>query len=98
MFLCVQLSANFLKIAFFKKRVQELVFPKFSVLSLTLDGKFSGLGLLKHYKNRVFSQFVCLFLLKKKRIGQKKDNWNFRFFVQKWLFRDAHLFFKKMLC
>ena len=61
--------------------------------------KLSFLGLLKHYKNRCFSKFVSFFLLlKEKKTGKKDDNWNFRiwiFLVEKWLFRDAYLLFKK---
>ena len=55
-FFCAQLSGNFLKIAFFKKRVQKLGFSIFSVLSL----KILFFGLLKHYKNGGFSIF-CVF-------------------------------------
>ena len=36
-FFCPQLSDNFLKIAFFKKRVQKLGFSNFSVLSLNFE-------------------------------------------------------------
>ena len=49
-----QLSGSFLKIAFFKKRVQKSGFPIFCVLSLKFE-KSLFLGLLKHYKNRCFS-------------------------------------------
>ena len=51
---CSQLSGNFLKIAFFKKRVQKLGFSIFCVLSLNVENSLF-LGLLKHYKNRGFS-------------------------------------------
>ena len=52
-FFCAQLSGSYLKIAFFKKRVQKL---GFSILCFKFKiWKFSFLGLLKHYKNRGFS-------------------------------------------
>ena len=51
---CSQLSGNFLKIAFFKKRVQKLGFSIFCVLSLKFENSLF-LGLPKHYKNRGFS-------------------------------------------
>ena len=66
-FFCAQLSGNFLKIAFLKKRVQKLGFSIFSVLSLN----FEFFGLLKHYKNRGFSNFLCFLLLKEKKTGKK---------------------------
>ena len=96
MLFCAQLSANFLKISFFQRRVQILVFPNFSVLSLTLE-KSPFLGLLKHYKIWVSANF-CVFLVEREKNQQKKiDNWNFWFcfLVQKSPFRDAHLSFKK---
>ena len=99
MFFCVQLFANFLKIASFKKRVQKFFFSNFCVLSLNFENSLF-LGLLKHYKNRGFSQFLWFLLLKKKKKAKNNDNWNFWFgffLVQKWPFRDAHLFFKKNL-
>ena len=74
-FFCAQLSGNFLKIAFFKKRVQKLGFSNFSVLSSFL--KWSFLGLLKHYKNRGFSRFLCFFVVEREEKRQKNDNWNF---------------------
>ena len=70
-----QLSGNFLKIAFFKKRVQKLGFSIFSVLSLNFENSLF-LGLLKHYKNRGFSSFWCFLLLIEKKTGKKNDNWN----------------------
>ena len=51
---CSQLSGKFLKIAFFKKRVQKLGFSIFCVLSLNFENSLF-LGLPKHYKNRGFS-------------------------------------------
>ena len=72
-FFCPQFSVNFLKIAFFKKRVQKLGFPIFSVLSLDFQNSLF-LGLLKHYKNRGFSEFLCFVLLKEKKTGKKNDN------------------------
>ena len=68
-FLCPiiwQLSKNSLfqkmgaKIGFFKFLCFELIF-----------GKFSFFSLLKHYKNRGFSRFLCFLFLKKKK-GKKK--------------------------
>ena len=53
-FFCAQLSGNYPKIAFFKKRVQKLGFSIFCVLSLKFEIS-PFLGLLKHYKNRGFS-------------------------------------------
>ena len=70
-FFCFQLFANFLKIAFFKKRVQKLGFSIFCVLSLNFENSHF-LGLQKHYKNRGFSRFLCFLFLKEKKIGQKK--------------------------
>ena len=74
-YFCPQFSGNFLKIAFFKKRVQKLGFPIFSVLSLNFENSLF-LGLLKHYKNRGFSKIVCFVLLKEKKTGKKNDSWN----------------------
>ena len=72
-FFSPQFSGNFLKIAFFKKRVQNLGFSIFSVLSLNYENSLF-LGLLKHYKNRVFSTFLCFVLLKEKKTGKENDN------------------------
>ena len=69
-FFSAQLSGNFLKIAFFKKRMQNLGFSIFSVLS-TKFGNSLCLGLLKHYKNRGFRNFWCVLLLKEKNTGKK---------------------------
>ena len=55
-FLGAQLSGNFLKIAFFKKRVQKLGFSIFCVLSLNLE-KLIFWGLQKHYKIGVSANF-----------------------------------------
>ena len=49
-----QLFFSYLKIAFFKKGVQKLVFSIFSVLSYFFENSLF-FGLLKHYKNRGFS-------------------------------------------
>ena len=54
------------KIGFFKFLCFKLIF-----------GKFSFLGLLKHYKNRGFSRFLCFLFLKEKKGKKKNDNWNF---------------------
>ena len=67
---CAQLSGNFLKITFFKRRVQKLGFSFFSVLSLNFEN-YLFLGLLKHYKNRGFSNCLCFVLLKEKKTGKK---------------------------
>ena len=79
-FFCPQFSGNFLKIAFFKKRVQKLGFPIFSVLSLNFENSLF-LGLLKHYKNRGFSRFLCFLFLKEKKIGKKKITEIYKFWV-----------------
>ena len=68
-FFCAQLSGNFPKIAFFKKRVQKLGFSIFSVLSIKFENSF--FGLLKHYKNRGFSIF-CVFCCWERRKQAKK--------------------------
>ena len=39
-------------------------------------GKFSFLGLLKHYKNRGFSRLLCFFVFEKEKRQEKNDNWN----------------------
>ena len=70
-FFCFQLFFIYLKIAFFKKGVQNLVFSIFSVLSYFF-GNSLFLGWLKHYKNRGFSRFWCFLFLKEKKIGKKK--------------------------
>ena len=67
---CAQLSGNFLKIAFFKKRVQKLVFSIFCVLSLNFEN-YLFFGLLKHYKNRGFGEFLCFLVLKEKKKAKK---------------------------
>ena len=57
------------------------------------------LGLLKHYKNRGFSNFLCFLLLKEKKQAKKMITgiYEFRFFlVQKWPFRDAYVFSQKI--
>ena len=89
-FFCAQLSGNFLKIAFFKKRVQKLGFSIFSVLSLNFE-KFLFLGLPKHYKIGV-SAILCVFIAEREENRQKKmitGISGFGFFVQIWPFRDA---------
>ena len=75
-FFCAQLSGSYLKIAFLKKRVQKLGFSNFCVLSYFLENSLF-LGLLKHYKNRGFSIFLCFLFLKEKKRQEKNDNWNF---------------------
>ena len=96
-FFCAQLSGNFLKIAFFKKRVQKL---GFSIFCFKFKfWKFSFLGLLKHYKNRGFSNF-CVFCCWKRRKRQKNDNWNFWiwFFGPKMAVSWRIMFFSKKVC
>ena len=87
-----QLSKNSL----FQKRGAKIVFFNFQCFKLFF-WKFSFFGLLKHYKNRGFSNFWGFLLLKEKKTGKKNDNWNLWilvFLVQKWPFRDAHLLAK----
>ena len=82
---CVQLFANFLKIAFFEKRVQKLGFPNFSVLSQFFE-KSHFLGLLKHYKNRGFSRFFVFLVVEREEKGKKKmitGIYEFGFFLSK---------------
>ena len=67
---CSQLLANFLKIAFFKKRVQKLGFSIFCVLSLNFENSLF-LGLLKHYKIGVSANF-CVFLVVREEKGKNK--------------------------
>ena len=65
---------------------QKKAFLKFNF------GKHSFCGLLKHYKLGVQP-----IMFKKDKNRQKDDSWTFWFcsFGPGWLFRDAHLFFKK---
>ena len=65
-FFCVQLFSSFLKIAFFKKGCKKMGFSMFSVLSYFFENSLF-LGLLKHYRNRGFSNFWVLLLLKEKK-------------------------------
>ena len=69
-FFGAQLCGSYLKIAFLKKWVQKLGFSNFCVLSKFLENSLF-LGLLKDYKNRGFSRFLCFLLLNKKK-GKKK--------------------------
>ena len=98
-FFCAQLSGNYLKIAFFKKGVQNWVFF-FNFLCFRFNfWKLSFLGLLKHYKNRGFSWCWCFTLLKETE-GKKNDNWNFwiLFFCPKMAVSWRITFFPKMPC
>ena len=70
-FVCVQLSANFLKIAFFKKKGCKSFFLQFVCFKFNFENALFY-GLLKHYNNRGFSQFLCFIMLKEKRIGKQK--------------------------
>ena len=57
------------------------------------------LGSLKHNKSRGFSNYLCFCCWKRRKQVAKNDNWNFWFgvfWVQKWPFRDAHLFSKML--
>ena len=51
-------------------------FFKFLCFKL-IFGKFSSLGLIKHYKNRGFSRFLFFLFLTEKKGKKKNDNWNF---------------------
>ena len=66
-----QLFVNFLKMAFSKKRVQKLGFSIFSVLSLNFQIVLF-LALLKHYKNKGFSNFFGFSVVEGEEIGKKK--------------------------
>ena len=89
-FLCPiiwQLSKNSL----FQKKGAKNGFFKFLCFKL-IFGKFSFLGLLKHYKIGVSADF-CVFCFWKRKKGKKKMITGISefgvFFVQKWPFRDA---------
>ena len=62
---------QFSKNSLFQKKGAKFGFPIFSVLSLNFENSLF-LGLLKHYKNRGFSEFLCFVLLKEKKTGKKK--------------------------
>ena len=69
-FLCPiiwQLSKNIL----FQKMGAKIGFFKFLCFKL-IFGKFSFLGLLKHYKNRGFSRCLCFFVFEKEKKATKK--------------------------
>ena len=61
-----QLSKNSL----FQKKGAKIGFFKFLCFKLIFR-KFSFLGLLKHYKNRGFSRFLCFFVFEREK-GKKK--------------------------
>ena len=67
-----QLSGNFQKIAFFKKRVQKLGFSNFSVLSSFFENSLF-LGLLKHYKNQGFSRCLCFCCWQRSKEPKKNE-------------------------
>ena len=98
-FFCAQLSGNYLKIAFFfQKMGAKIGFFNFLCFKL-IFGKFSFLGLLKHYKNRGFSRFLCFLFLKKKK-GKKKmitGIYEFGFFWSKNGRFVTHNFFPKKI-
>ena len=66
---------QFSKNSLFQKRGAKNGFFNFQCFNFFF-WKFSFLGLLKHYKNRGFSNFGVFWLLKEKKIGKKNDNWN----------------------
>ena len=55
----------------FQKKGAKIGFSNFQCFKFRFS-KFSFLGLLKHYKNRGFSEFLCFVLLKEKKTGKKK--------------------------
>ena len=65
---CVQLFANFLKRAFFKKKGAKIgfFFSIFCVFSLNFENSLL-LGLLKHYKIGVSANFGVFLLLPEKK-------------------------------
>ena len=86
---------QFSKNSLFQKRGAKIGFFNFQCFKLFF-WKFSFLGLLKHYKNRGFSNFGVV--EREENRPKKCDNWNLGilvFLVQKWPFRDAHLLSKK---
>ena len=98
-FACVQLFANFQRIAFFsRKGVQKLGFSNFCVLSLDFENSLF-LGLLKHYRNEGFQPNFVVFVVEKEEKGKTMINRisGLGFLVQKWPFREVHLFFKCFL-
>ena len=60
-FFCAHFSGNFLKIAFFKERVQNLGFSIFSVLSLDFENSlfFGLLNTIKIGVSAIFGVFCC---------------------------------------
>ena len=98
-FFYAQLSGNFLKIAFFKKRVQKLGFSIFSVLSLSFENSLF-LGLLKHYENRGFSNFLCFCCWKGRKQAKEMITGisGFWFFWSKMAVSWRICFFKKKVC
>ena len=94
-FSCAQLSANFLKIAFFKKKGAKSGFPNFLCLSLTWKNIFFRFAKTQ----KEFRPMFVIFLLKEKRISKKMITGisGFVFLPKKWPFRDAPLFFKNAL-
>ena len=95
---CSQLSGNFLKIAFFKKRVQKLGFSIFCVLSLNFE-KYLFRGFAKNTIKIGVSANFGVFVVEREEKGKKNKMITgisgFGFFIQKWPFRDAKLFSKK---
>ena len=72
-FLCVFLCpiiCQFSKNRLFSKKSAKFGFPNFLCFKFNF-GKISFFGLLKHYKNRGFSQCLCLFLLEREKNKQK---------------------------
>ena len=91
-----QLSKNNL---FFQKKGAKFGFPKFLCFKFNFV-KISFLVLLKHYQMMCFSQIVFFFVEREKHRQTKMiiviSGFGF-WSIQKWPFRDAHLFFL-MLC
>ena len=76
---------QFSKNSLFQKRVHKIGFFNFQCFKLNFENSLF-FGLLKHYKNRGFSNFWVFLLLKEKKTGKtKNDNWNL------WILGPPHL-------
>ena len=69
-FLC-PIIWQFSKNSLFQKKGAKIGFFNFQCFKYKI-WKFSFFGLLKHYKNRGFSIFLCFLLLREKKTGKKK--------------------------
>ena len=69
-FFCVQLFANFLRIALFNRKGAKIGFFKFLCFKLKF-GNFSFLGLLKHYKKRGFRPIFVFCVVEREEGGKK---------------------------